>query len=54
MERPAHLSPDPDTSGGAAAIAQIVTRLYERTIDDPELAPYFHTTDIEVQRRKRV
>ena len=41
-----------DRLGGAAAIAQIVTRLYERTISDPELAPYFHTTDIEVQRRK--
>jgi hemoglobin len=41
-----------DRIGGAAAIAQIVTELYERTRADPELGPYFHTTDIEVQRRK--
>ena len=41
-----------DRLGGAAAIAEIVTKLYERTSGDPELAPYFHTTDIEVQRRK--
>ena len=34
------------------ANAAIVTKLYERTSGDPELAPYFHTTDIEVQRRK--
>jgi len=41
-----------DRIGGAAAIAEIVTELYERTRTDPELGPYFHTTDIEVQRRK--
>ena len=41
-----------DRLGGAAAIAQIVTKLYERTSTDPELAPYFHTTDMELQRRK--
>lgn len=41
-----------DRLGGAAAIAQIVTKLYERTSADPELAPYFHTTEMEVQRRK--
>lgn len=41
-----------DRLGGAAAIAEIVTKLYERTSGDPELAPYFHTTDMELQRRK--
>jgi hemoglobin len=41
-----------DRLGGAAAIAEIVTKLYERTSSDPELGPYFHTTDMEVQRRK--
>ena len=41
-----------DRLGAAAAIATLVTSLYERTHADPELAPYFHTTDIEVQRRK--
>jgi hemoglobin len=41
-----------DRLGGAAAIAEIVTKLYERTSSDPELGPYFHTTDIEMQRRK--
>lgn len=41
-----------DRIGGAAAIAGIVAELYERTRTDPELGPYFHTTDIEVQRRK--
>ena len=41
-----------DRIGGAAAIAQVVTELYERTRADPELGPYFHTTDIGTQRRK--
>jgi hemoglobin len=41
-----------DRLGGAAALAAIVTKLYERTASDPELAPYFHTTDIEAQRRR--
>jgi hemoglobin len=41
-----------DRLGGAAVIAEIVTKLYERTSGDPELAPYFHTTDMELQRRK--
>jgi truncated hemoglobin YjbI len=38
--------------GGAPAIAQVVAALYERVRADPELAPYFHLTDIEAQRRK--
>jgi truncated hemoglobin YjbI len=38
--------------GGAPAIAQMVTSLYERVRADPELEPYFHVTDFEVQRRK--
>lgn len=41
-----------DRLGGAAAIAQIVDSLYERAAGDPELGPYFHTTDMEAQRRK--
>lgn len=41
-----------DRLGGADAIAAIVTDLYERTAADPELAPYFHTTDMVVQRGK--
>lgn len=38
--------------GGAAALADIVGRLYERTSSDEELAPYFHTTNMVDQRRK--
>lgn len=41
-----------DRLGGAAAIASIVTALYERVQADPELAPYFHKTEMETQRRK--
>lgn len=41
-----------DRIGGAAAIAGVVSKLYERTRSDPDLAPYFHTTDIDAQRRK--
>ena len=41
-----------DRLGGAAAIAAIVTKLYERTSGDPELAPYFHTSNMELQRGK--
>ena len=41
-----------DRLGGAAAIASIVTTLYERVRADPELAPYFHRTDMERQRGK--
>jgi hemoglobin len=41
-----------DRLGGAAAIAAIVTSLYERVQADPELAPYFHRTEMEPQRRK--
>ena len=56
MNEGAHISVQPsnlfDRLGGAAAIAEIVTELYERTSADSELAPYFHTTDIELQRRK--
>ena len=41
-----------DRLGGAAAIAAIVADLYERARQDPELAGYFHSTDLEVQRKK--
>ena len=38
--------------GGAPAIALVVANLYERVRADPELGGYFHTTDMDVQRRK--
>ena len=41
-----------DRLGGAPAIADLVAKLYERTAADPELSPYFHTADMDVQRRK--
>jgi hemoglobin len=41
-----------DRLGGADAIAAIVDELYDRAQEDPELAPYFHTTDMAVQRGK--
>jgi len=41
-----------DRLGGAAAIASIVADLYERARQDPELVGYFHSTDLDVQRKK--
>ena len=41
-----------DRLGGASAIVGIVDELYRRAQADDELAPYFHRTDMEVQRRK--
>jgi len=41
-----------DRLGGASAIDGIVDELYRRARADEELAPYFHRTDMEVQRRK--
>ena len=38
--------------GGAIVVNRLVAMLYERARLDPELGPYFHTSDIEVQRRK--
>lgn len=38
--------------GGAVAIARLVGALYDRVQADPELAPYFHTTDMDSQRRR--
>jgi hemoglobin len=38
--------------GGAPAIAGVVAALYDKAQADPELAPYFHTTDMEAQRRR--
>lgn len=41
-----------DRLGGAPAIAGVVAALYDKAQADPELAPYFHTTDIDAQRRR--
>lgn len=38
--------------GGAATITRVVEALYDRAQADPELAPYFHTTDLTAQRRR--
>jgi len=41
-----------DRVGGAPAISRIVGALYDKAQADPELAPYFHTTDIGAQRQR--
>ena len=38
--------------GGARAIGPLVASLYERVRLDPELAPYFHLTDMAAQHTK--
>ena len=38
--------------GGVSAVVAVVERLYERVARDPDLAPYFHTTNMPVQRDK--
>lgn len=38
--------------GGAAAVEAVVSDLYERAGVDPDLGPFFHGTDLPVQRRK--
>lgn len=41
-----------DRLGGPNAMASIVAALYGKAQADDELAPYFHRTDIDEQRRK--
>ena len=36
--------------GGVAGVRAVVDELYDRAGADAELAPYFHTTDMESQR----
>jgi hemoglobin len=38
--------------GGPAGVGAVVDELYLRAGDDPELAEYFHTTDMDAQRRR--
>lgn len=40
--------------GGAASVKAAVELFYKRVLDDPELAPYFVSTDMERQRRHMV
>lgn len=40
--------------GGEPTVRRVVEELYRRAHADEELAPYFHATDIEVQRQKLV
>lgn len=41
-----------DRIGGPDAVRAVVDELYRRAGADPELADYFHTTDMEEQRRR--
>jgi len=36
--------------GGLDGVRAVVDELYRRAAADPELAPYFHTTDMDTQR----
>ncbi len=40
--------------GGASGVLAVVERHYERVLADPGLAPYFHGTNLPVQRDKLV
>ena len=40
--------------GGVTTVVTVVERLYERVGQDPALAPYFHDTNMPVQRDKLV
>lgn len=46
----------PDTPfarlGGVGGVRLVVDELYRRAAEDPELAGYFHTTDMETQRSR--
>lgn len=54
MEHP--VAPDTDTPfarlGGRDGVRAVVDELYRRAADDPDLAPYFHTTDLATQRSR--
>lgn len=39
--------------GGAAAIDAAVTEFYQRVLKDGELAPFFLTVNMDIQRRKQ-
>lgn len=41
-----------DRIGGPEAVRAVVDELYRRAGTDPELADYFHTTDMDEQRRR--
>jgi hemoglobin len=47
---------DPDTPfarlGGPVGVSAVVDELYRRASADPELAGYFHTTNMETQRTR--
>ncbi len=40
--------------GGTSAVVTAVERLYSRALADPELAPYFHRTNMPMQRDRLV
>lgn len=40
--------------GGDAAIAAAVTEFYKRVLTDTELAPFFLTVNMDIQRRKQI
>jgi hemoglobin len=41
-----------DRLGGAEGVRAVVDELYRRAATDPELAGYFHTTDMQSQRNR--
>lgn len=43
-----------DRIGGTAAVKLAVQQFYVRVLDDPQLAPYFTTVDMDRQRRHMV
>lgn len=54
MDQPVAVDPDTPFArlGGRDGVREVVDELYRRAAADPELAGYFHTTDMETQRSR--
>jgi hemoglobin len=54
MADPTTASTDYDLIGGGRAVSAVVDRFYELVLADPELAPYFTSTDMNRLKRHQV
>jgi hemoglobin len=54
MADPTTASTDYDLIGGGRAVSAVVDRFYELLLADPELAPYFTSTDMNRLKRHQV
>lgn len=54
MADPATIPTDYDLIGGARAVSAVVDRFYELVLADPQLAPFFASTDMGRLKRHQV